>query len=1069
MFSETAFAQFAFSVSKTDETCVGNATLTFQLNNTNPSASYLFVIYKLPNTTTPYLSTSSLNVQFLSHGNYQIDAIETLDGNSVKITRQVTINHLVEPLMFYVNEIPTPCNGITLEIVTTAGNPVSYEIFEGPTIYPLQESNVFMGLLPDETYQIRIYDDCGEGYVRTHTVETEVSNYLVFFQSEQALVACDTVQVTYIISSSEFLPNHEITYTLIFPDGSQSEYTQVVDIPEGISENTMNLPFDPELEVDCVLQFLNPCGEVDYLGHNLIVPDIILNEGSNVCGNVYFSIFSQGYLAPYTFEFVDYPDDFNPVDFNENHPLHYEDKITYGMFDNPLPLGSYTILFTDSCGSSVTIGFESEHERDDTAIGFGNQGCASGGGYFTIRFVGERVMVEATIVSGPDILGDFPISVSEHINENGQLRCFGFPPGEYEVTFVDSCGFDYVEIITIPEFELFNFTASSFISCEDMHGTLRLSSPNGHLVNAVITSAPEGFPYDLPYDAFGHINAVGALFMANMPSGNYTVQANDTCEVAETITVFVKGDEFNTAPHIIVEKQCNIFDLTISMPQGHSFNDSYWFQYYNENTGQWEHPFTGVAYPEGTIPTEENAIQLIPYDIDQLLNIGLFGQFRIVKTFKEITSDSPFRTEDCIKTDYYTFTYDMNLTITNAYRIICEGQYQTVAIQAEGIAPLTYYIVQKDGLPFFVNNGQSNVFSGLEPGIYTFQVRDNCGNIRNREYNLEEIELMSANGQADNLIACSDEETNNYTFHLSGYNIYLVASTLSLEYFTIQYFSNYTNAVNQVGQLPDELTLTAGSIQVYARIENQFVPGCFSIAHFTVGVIETPDVSGIETQYVLCEDAGSIVLSVPDVYDEYLWSTGSNQNSVEVTQSGTYIVTVGNSFEGVTCQKDIEIYVVLSGLPQLQSVDYVDWTYQENVIAIQVSGSGEYVYSLDGITYQSNPVFENLAPGLYTVYVNDLLGCGTLTTEVLLLNYPKFFTPNGDGYNDYWQIQYGYYEPEMRICIFDRYGKLITVFMGNSQGWDGTYNGRELPSTDYWFVVERKDGIIRKGHFSMKR
>jgi gliding motility-associated-like protein len=88
---------------------------------------------------------------------------------------------------------------------------------------------------------------------------------------------------------------------------------------------------------------------------------------------------------------------------------------------------------------------------------------------------------------------------------------------------------------------------------------------------------------------------------------------------------------------------------------------------------------------------------------------------------------------------------------------------------------------------------------------------------------------------------------------------------------------------------------------------------------------------------------------------------------------------------------------------------------------------------------------------------------------VVLLSYPKFFTPNGDGVNETWRIKYAVKEPGMKVVIFDRYGKIITSFGANSEGWDGTYNGTRLPATDYWFVVTRQDGREFKGHFSMLR
>jgi len=84
------------------------------------------------------------------------------------------------------------------------------------------------------------------------------------------------------------------------------------------------------------------------------------------------------------------------------------------------------------------------------------------------------------------------------------------------------------------------------------------------------------------------------------------------------------------------------------------------------------------------------------------------------------------------------------------------------------------------------------------------------------------------------------------------------------------------------------------------------------------------------------------------------------------------------------------------------------------------------------------------------------------------LPYPKYFTPNSDGYNDTWTIDFRYLAPNSSIRIFDRYGKLIKVLTINT-AWDGTYINQPLPSTDYWFVVTRANGAEFKSHFSLKR
>lgn len=153
----------------------------------------------------------------------------------------------------------------------------------------------------------------------------------------------------------------------------------------------------------------------------------------------------------------------------------------------------------------------------------------------------------------------------------------------------------------------------------------------------------------------------------------------------------------------------------------------------------------------------------------------------------------------------------------------------------------------------------------------------------------------------------------------------------------------------------------------------------------------------------------------------------------------------------------------------ITNIEISDWTDEQNTIKVQVTGDGDYEFSLDGLTYQDSNVFSGLRTGLYTVYVRDKKGCGIKTDSVFLLMYPKFFTPNGDGINDTWQIKFSLFEPLMEVHLFDRYGKLLTVFKGADFGWDGTYNGKQLFADDYWFVVKRQNGKEYKGHFSLLR
>ena len=125
--------------------------------------------------------------------------------------------------------------------------------------------------------------------------------------------------------------------------------------------------------------------------------------------------------------------------------------------------------------------------------------------------------------------------------------------------------------------------------------------------------------------------------------------------------------------------------------------------------------------------------------------------------------------------------------------------------------------------------------------------------------------------------------------------------------------------------------------------------------------------------------------------------------------------------------------------------------------------------------YQDEPFFENILPGIYTVFLRDKKNCGITQIVIPVIGYPHFFTPNNDGVNDTWKVlgvNENFYVSS-KILIFDRFGKLITRIDLIGEGWTGIFNGQYLPATDYWFSVELIDnkGNIRlkKGHFSLIR
>jgi gliding motility-associated-like protein len=195
--------------------------------------------------------------------------------------------------------------------------------------------------------------------------------------------------------------------------------------------------------------------------------------------------------------------------------------------------------------------------------------------------------------------------------------------------------------------------------------------------------------------------------------------------------------------------------------------------------------------------------------------------------------------------------------------------------------------------------------------------------------------------------------------------------------------------------------------------------------------------------------------------------------SIDNTTSGAYNFTPDPGQACAPTGKTINITVNPSN-----TILNVGWTvtdaFADNQIVTVTDPLGaNYLYQLDDGPFQQETVFERVSLGMHSITVQDVNGCSELRNDnVLVIDYPRFFTPNNDGYNDRWNIFTLDNELGAIVQIFDRYGKLLQEVSPSDSGWDGSYRGRALPATDYWFVVSySEDGILKtfRSHFSLKR
>ena len=197
-------------------------------------------------------------------------------------------------------------------------------------------------------------------------------------------------------------------------------------------------------------------------------------------------------------------------------------------------------------------------------------------------------------------------------------------------------------------------------------------------------------------------------------------------------------------------------------------------------------------------------------------------------------------------------------------------------------------------------------------------------------------------------------------------------------------------------------------------------------------------------------------------------------NTFVASEAGPYSVIATNTATG--CVSSGVSATVTSSLPATSISAVGSFAFDQNasITVTALVPNPNYQYSMDYGALQYSNVFTNVNPGSHLLTVTDTNGCTNLSTNVFIIGYPTFFTPNNDGFNDYWNIIGLENQPTANIFIFDRYGKLLKQISSKSLGWDGTYLGTLLPTSDYWFTVEyieplTSDMKVFKSHFSLKR
>lgn len=342
-----------------------------------------------------------------------------------------------------------------------------------------------------------------------------------------------------------------------------------------------------------------------------------------------------------------------------------------------------------------------------------------------------------------------------------------------------------------------------------------------------------------------------------------------------------------------------------------------------------------------------------------------------------------------------------------------------------------------------------------------------CFAITSFQGSINRIKLAS---QPEGFIECDENFDEKITVNLNEKNDEILKD-LPASDFQITYYTSIDDRLNGTNPVSGTFQNTVNPQTIYATML-EVATGCFDYTQFNIVVNPLPIPEFDQELYYYCLNATEkLPLAVQAGFDYYVWNTGeegANLNKILIDAPGTYTVKVTNYFG---CEDSVSVEVLASNIATITEIKINDFNWKNNSVEIIVEGEGDYEYALNSTSsYQDSNIFNGLANGYHVVYVRDKFGCGIVSQEVLILDYPRFFTPNNDSHNDYWHIIGMNEFPDAKIYIFNRFGKLLKQIPPRSQGWDGTdLKGKALGTNDYWFTIDLKDRPQYRGHFTLKR
>lgn len=445
--------------------------------------------------------------------------------------------------------------------------------------------------------------------------------------------------------------------------------------------------------------------------------------------------------------------------------------------------------------------------------------------------------------------------------------------------------------------------------------------------------------------------------------------------------------------------------------------------------------------------------------------------YLLINNFSNVNSGFSIQFSGQIFIDYPNTALDCSIinNLLGSPIAACDGDIVRLDATTPNTASYTWY--RDIGLGFTEILGETNAFLDVTTdALYRVEVVLNTADVI-----ISDVQVAFSTAPTTNPITdvtlCQEDLPFNLTTKSSE-----ALGGQSASDFIISYHSTPADAINNSLSLPMQYSPAVGVTTVYVRTTSVKNPKCFDVSEeFEFTVVETP-ISTINTEVFLCEGATSETIGEtnPNVNYSYNWQSGETTPTIQVFSAGTYVLDISSVAFGVTCVNTVVVEVVVGQTPSISNVLIEDFN-ANNTVTVETDIDGNFEYQIDTLPVQDSNVFTTVSAGAHTVTIIDKNGCGYATEDIVVVGFDNYFTPNGDGINDTWKITGMESLQQPVVHIFDRYGKLLKELKG-SDTWNGTYGGRLLPESDYWFklnyintVGDRVTAKHISSHFTLKR